>query len=296
MQVFKSHFWYTKRQRNGIVILILLILGFQCVYWFADFSSESTVDLRSEELLDFQKQLDSLRVAALSEKRPRIYPFNPNYITDFKGYQLGMSVGEIDRLLAFRKRGKYINSVKEFKSVTQINDSVLLKISPFFKFPKWTNNSQGLKERKVYKNSSSYRRSKKQISTNDLNTATQEDFQTINGIGETFSKRIVNYRRKLQGFSDVGQLYEVWGLNREVADRVLDIFSIVEKPVLQKINVNTASFKEVLKHPYIDYDLCKKIFDYRDEVAELQEISELKKIQGFPLNKYERIILYLEAK
>ncbi|MDX8553452.1 hypothetical protein MK851_07390 [Tenacibaculum sp. 1B UA] len=52
----------------------------------------------------------------------------------------------------------------------------------------------------------------------------------------------------------------------------------------------------MLKNPYIDYKLCKKIFEYRDEVAELQDISELRNIKDFPLNKYDRIILYLEAK
>ncbi|WP_320242936.1 helix-hairpin-helix domain-containing protein [Tenacibaculum sp. 1B UA] len=65
---------------------------------------------------------------------------------------------------------------------------------------------------------------------------------------------------------------------------------------MKKVNVNTARFKEVLKNPYIDYKLCKKIFEYRDEVAELQDISELRNIKDFPLNKYDRIILYLEAK
>jgi len=59
--------------------------------------------------------------------------------------------------------------------------------------------------------------------------------------------------------------------------------------------VNTASFKEVLSIPYIDYDLCVKIFDYRDEVAELQSISELKNIKDFPTNKYDRIVLYLRV-
>jgi DNA uptake protein ComE-like DNA-binding protein len=66
-------------------------------------------------------------------------------------------------------------------------------------------------------------------------------------------------------------------------------------PKIQKQNVNTIEFKQLLKNPYIDYDLCKKIFNYRDEVAELQNISELKNIEGFPLDKYDRIVLYLVA-
>ena len=39
--------------------------------------------------------------------------------------------------------------------------------------------------------------------------------------------------------------------------------------------------------------ICKKILNYRDEVAELQDISELKNIKDFPLELYDRIVLYL---
>jgi DNA uptake protein ComE-like DNA-binding protein len=91
-------------------------------------------------------------------------------------------------------------------------------------------------------------------------------------------------------------LYEVWNLDPEVANEVLRYFKINSPPTIQKININTASFKEVLAIVYIDYELTKKIFEYRDEVAEIQSIEELKKIDGFPLDKFNRIALYLHAK
>jgi len=87
----------------------------------------------------------------------------------------------------------------------------------------------------------------------------------------------------------------VWGLEKEVADKVLSTFKISQKPIINKQNVNTVEFKELLKNPYINYDLCVKIFNYRDEVAELQNISELKNIKDFPQDKYTRIVLYLHA-
>jgi len=92
------------------------------------------------------------------------------------------------------------------------------------------------------------------------------------------------------------QLYEVWNLDKEVANDVLKYFKIKTPPTIQKINVNTATFKEVLAIVYIDYELTKKIFNYRDEVAEIQSLEELKKIEGFPLDKFNRIALYLQAK
>lgn len=301
MKYLKSHFWYTKSQRNGILFLVLLILILQAIYWFVDFSSNDKIEVNSNEIIAFQHQIDSLKAVELENRKPRIYPFNPNYITDFKGYQLGMSVEEIDRLHNYRKQNKWINSVADFKKVTQVSDSLLNKISPYFKFPDWVtkrsqqNRTSGLS---FFQKQESYNKqvfTKHYPATTDINKATVEDFKTISGIGEKLSERIIKYRSKLQGFSYDYQLYEVWNISPKVIKKILQTFRVETKPIIKKININTANFKEVLKNPYIDYELCKKIFNYRDEVAELQNISELKNIEGFPQNKYERIILYLSA-
>ena len=297
MKIVKSHFWYNKSQRNGIFFLVLLILLLQICIYTDVFSSDKITDVNQPELLAFQHQIDSLKAIEVEDRKPKTYPFNPNYITDYKGEQLGMSLQEIDRLLAFRKTNKFINSKKEFQKVTKISDSLLGKISPYFKFPDWVvKRSQQNSKSSVTSTKIKNSYTKKIISTSDINKATVEDFKTINGIGPAFSERIVKYRSKLQGFSFESQIYEVWGLEKEVAARILLIFKIFEKPVIKKINVNTVSFKELLKNPYIDYDLCVNIFNYRDEVAELQDISELKNIKNFPLDNYDRIALYLLAK
>ena len=287
MNFFKSHFSYNKRQRNGVFFLLLIIVSLQLVFFFFDFSSKNVVDNSSLEIVAFQKEMDSLRLAQVENSKPKIYPFNPNYITDFKGYQLGMSVEEIDKLLAYRKKGLFANSAKQFQQVTGVNDSLLATISPFFKFPEWVSS----KKKKVFK-----KPSKEILVVKDINQVTAKDLKIVNGIGDKLSARIISYRDKLQGFSFNNQLYEVWYLDTLVANKVLTRFQVVEPPIIQKINVNTASFKEVLAIVYLDYELTKKIFNYKDEVAEIQSIDELKKIEGFPLDKFDRIALYLQAK
>ena len=290
MKKNKLHFWYTKSQRNGVLFLIILIVLAQLVYVFVDFSTTDEVNLNTSEIIAFEKEIDSLRNVEIEKRKPKLFPFNPNFISDFKGYQLGMSTEEIDRLHQFRLTDKYVNSAQEFQKVTGVSDSLLLKISPYFKFPDWVTN------KKVVASSKQTSFNKEvNISTNDINLATQEDFKTINGVGDKLSERIIKYRSKLQGFSFNDQLNEVWGLEDEVVKRILKVFSIQSIPTIKKLNVNTAKFKEVLAIPYIDYDLCKKIFEYRDEVAELQDIVELRNIKDFPQNKYDRIVLYLNA-
>ena len=277
--------------------MVLLILLLQIFIYTDVFYSGKINDVNQPELLAFQSQIDSLKAIEIENRKPKIYPFNPNYITDYKGEQLGMSLLEIDRLLAFRKTNKFVNSKNEFQKVTKVSDSLLDKISTYFKFPDWVvkrseqNSKSSITSTKV---KNSYL--KKTISTTDINIATAEDLRTISGIGPAFSERIIKYRSKLQGFSFESQLNEVWGLDKEVVEKVVSIFKIIEKPTIKKVNVNTVTFKELLINPYIDYELCKKIFNYRDEVAELQDISELKNIEDFPLKLYDRIVLYLLAK
>lgn len=297
MNFLKSHFWYNKSQRNGIFLLVLIIIIFQFIIFFDVFSSSKKIAITTPEIVAFQKQIDSLKKTELANRKPKIYPFNPNYITDFKGEQLGMSIQEIDRLLAYRKSNKFINSKEEFQKITHVSDSLLNKIAAYFKFPEWVvqKNQKKQKNKSFISNKNSYNKNLTKLSTNDINKATAEDLQTINGIGASFSNRIIKYRSKLQGFSVKEQVYEVWQLEKEVADRVLQTFKIIEKPTIRKLNVNTVTFKELLKNPYIDYELCKKIFNYRDEVAELQNIKELTNIQDFPKDLYDRIVLYLLA-
>jgi DNA uptake protein ComE-like DNA-binding protein len=296
MNIFKSHFWYHKRQRNGIFVLGIAVLVFQAVIVFVDFSSDEKVDIEKAKILQFQNKIDSLKSISIENRKSKIYPFNPNYITDYKGAQLGMSLDQIDKLLAFRETGNFVNSKKEFQQITNISDSLLTQISAFFKFPDWLakrNKNTGittLKSASVY-----IKKTKHNRTTTDINKATKEDLKTIYGIGEKLSERIIKYRSKLQGFSMEKQLYEVWGLDQETANKALLVFKVVRLPNIKKRNLNTVTFRELLKNPYIDYELCKLIFNYRDEVAELQDISELKNIIGFPLDLYDRIVLYLIA-
>ncbi|MBL4939130.1 MAG: helix-hairpin-helix domain-containing protein, partial [Lutibacter sp.] len=231
MKFLKSHFTYNKRQRNGIFFLLLIIVSLQSVFFFVNFSSPKTIDLSSEEIALFQHEMDSLKKVELEKKTLKIYPFNPNFISDFKGYQLGMSLEEIDKLHTFRNKGSYINSTKQFQQITAVNDSLLRKISPYFKFPKWTTSNKSY----VIKNSN------KPIKKQDINKINETDLRVVNGIGEKLAYRIIQYRTKLQGFSFNNQLYEVWNLDKEVVDRVLNHFEVMEPPIIKKININEAT-------------------------------------------------------
>ena len=288
MENFKSHFVFNRSQRNGILFLTLLITGLLGVYYFIDFSKEDVLDTSSPEIITIQKELDSLRAIEIASRKPKIYPFNPNFITDFKGYTLGMSPEEIDRLHEFRDQNKWVNSVKDFQKVTKVSDSLLNKISPFFKFPEWVTNP---KPKKKFNNNGF--KEKNFAQKMDLNIATEEELQKVSGIGPALSKRIIAYREKLGGFTSDTQLHEVYGLEYQVVQRTLNEFTVKTPKEITKMNLNVISASDIATIPGISFDLAKKIWEYRILRERVENFSELEKIDGMTQRKLMGIQLYL---
>ena len=285
----KSHLKFTRGQRNGILLLLFLIVLGQFIYFFVDFSSED-ISLNQQEFKRFQYEIDSLRLVEIEKNKPKVYPFNPNYITDYKGYTLGLTNEEIDRLHKFREQNKWINSAEQFQEVTKVSDSLLDVISPYFKFPDWVTNPKS-KTSATYQN---YYTAKSFENKIDLNIATAQQLQKVNGIGEKLSERIIKFRNKFSGgfIADV-QLMDVYGLSPEVIDRITNQFTVKTPRQVQKFNLNTTIIEELVTIQHIDYDLAHDIIEQRTLREGFKSLDELKKVNGFPLKKIEIIKLYL---
>lgn len=220
----QPHFRFNKQERSGIFFLLLITIVFQVGYYYIK-ANPSPRETNFVLSVHEQSKIDSL-INYKSEAAVKMYPFNPNYLSDYKGYTLGLSTSQLDRLFAFREEGKFVNSAKEFQAVTQVSDSLLNQISPYFKFPDWVTKHQSIK--KVAS------KQKIAVKLRDLNAATTEDLKSIYGIGETLSERIIKFRDRLGGFLVNEQLYDVYGLKPEVVEKALLRFQVLEVPSIQK--------------------------------------------------------------
>jgi DNA uptake protein ComE-like DNA-binding protein len=287
----KSFFKFSREQRAGVFLLFAIIIALQFLYFFVDFSSFSKTSSEKEKWLSMQSQIDSLKQDKLNYV-PKVYPFNPNFITDYKGYKLGMSVAEIDRLLAFRKLNQYVNSAQEFQTVTKVSDSLLNAISPYFKFPDWVKNKKEFVAYKKY-NTSAFAK-KEIVVIIDINQATQEDLIKIFGIGEAISLRILKFKESLGGFVSMEQMKEVWGLSPEVIENLNTHFKVSAVPSVKKIDINNASIKELSLFPYFKYPISKNIVTFRSMNGDIKNIEDLTKINGLSIEKAKIIALYLD--
>lgn len=291
MKDVRSHFVFNKSQRNGIFILVLIIVILQLLYFFGSRGTTLITSTDDLELAIFQKKIDSIKIARKAADTLRIFPFNPNFLTDYRGYTLGLTVEEIDRLHAYRAEDKWVNSAAEFQQVTKVHDTVLERISPYFRFPDWVTNSRpAITTRPVAVNEPSV------VDKQDLNSASIEDLIEVRGIGETLAKRIVNYRNRIGGFIDDIQLKDIFGLNYETREEVQKYFTVKNAPGIELININTASVLQLSEVPYFNYELAREIINYRLLHDEISSFEELAKIKEFPSEKIDRIALYLTLK
>ncbi len=285
----KTLFNFSKDQRKGILVLFFIIIALQLVYCFMDFNPTRHPSKEEQHWLSLQDKLVySKEFNSKSEYKE--YSYNPNFISDFKAYKLGMTLPQINRLHAFRQQGKFANSPKEFQAVTGISDSLLNAIAPNFKFPDWVNNPC----------SSSYPKSKwnefpkkETLKILDINQATKEDLKKITGIGDAISDRILKQKELLGGFVSMDQMTDVWGLTPEVIAELNKYFIVESLPKLQKININTASIKELGQFYYFRYPISKNIVTYRSMNGDVK-FEDLANIKGFPVDKLKIIALYLE--
>jgi len=283
----RSHFKFNKQERSGIFFLLLVIFSLQLIYLLVSnevfYASEASFVLNNK----VQKLLDSVKQQSKIKESPKLYPFNPNFLSDYKGYALGMSNEEIDRLHLFRSENQWVTSAKEFQRVTHISDSLLQQIAPLFKFPEWT--SQSKNEKKTNQKKLLVTK----VKPKDLNMVTAEELKVIYGIGDKLSTRIIKFRNRLGGFMVNEQLYDVYGLEEEVVLRILEEFRVKQQPAIEKININTATGREMEKLIYINQNLANQIVTYRDSVGIIRSFTELTKIEDFPAKKIDRIKLYL---
>ena len=282
----KFYTYFSNQQRLAVVGLILVIVFLEVLSIFPKPNVYDGFQVDLESYLKFQNEITQQIVLNEIKSAPKIYPFNPNFITDYKGYKLGMNSKEINRLLLYRAQNKWINSAKEFQNVTKVSDSFLHIISLNFKFPDWVKNSN--------KTSVSLERPISFEDKIDLNITTVNELQKVYGVGSVLSNRIIKLRDSFIGgfISDI-QLQDVRGLTPETIENIRKQFSLKTPRTYLKISLNTATVDQLVTIQHIDYELAYEIIELRMLKEGYKIIDELTKVKGFPVKKLEIIKLYL---
>jgi DNA uptake protein ComE-like DNA-binding protein len=288
---------FSKGHYFGIAILICSIGLLQLfIYWFNNQKDTASLVLSQDEKnwLFAQNEIDSIKEVN-QENSNKIYPFNPNFISDYKGYKLGMTEAQIDKLHQLRKQNKYVNSKSEFQKLTGVSNEWMKQYAIYFKFPDWVTNRTNINFKSKFENTyQKFDKKETKIVLQDLNTADQIALEKAYMIGEKLAIRIISEREKFGNFVSMEQLGFIWGISPEAISDLNKKFQIKSSENLKKININTSTIKELQQFPYFNYTIAKNIVTFRSMNGDFKSSEDLTNVKQFPLEKLKIIALYLE--
>lgn len=175
---------------------------------------------------------------------------------------------------------------------TSENDTTLEEFSAFQKDlrPIYASNSAPEKQSTSITSSSSKKKlvAGQQI---DLNSANEVVLKKVPGIGDTFAKRIAEFRGKLGGFAHIDQLLEVKGISEKKFEKIKPFFILEKQPQKRPLDKLIQ-----LDHPYLNEKQIASISGYINAGNKITSLETLQALEHFSPRDTDRIKDYVHFK
>lgn len=129
----------------------------------------------------------------------------------------------------------------------------------------------------------------------ELNAIDSLTLVRVPGIGATTAYVILRYRDKLGGFSSPEQLRECirWESAQQHLDEWIEEWFKADEFLIKKVDVNHLSFKELVHHPYLNYEQVSQLCRRREKVGSMRSLDELSQLDAFGEEDLKRLAPYL---
>lgn len=290
-----NHYGFSKRNLNGLLLLLLLILvaTFAPFIYRFYFLEPPTIDpteaqaLQRLELVDryAKREYKDTRseIEDLSSKPLTRYQiFDPNLIDEKRWQQFGLSYKQAMAIVNYVKKGGRFYKSEDLKKMYTISPEKYEALLPYIV----------ISENKPFEKKAMPAYPKREPVMVEINKADTLELDKIRGIGISFAKRIVKYRERLGGFYRKEQLFEVFGIDTPKFNEIKDQIKI-EVEAIRKLNVNTAEFEDLKRHPYLSFKQMNAIIQYRKQHGPYKSIADLNKVLILNPETIQRIAPYL---
>ena len=197
----------------------------------------------------------SSKVQNSPKNQKNLAPFNPNELGVEEWMNLGFSEKQAMVIVNYRDknlRGSFKN-LEEIKKCFVISEEKFEELKPFIVLNVANNES----------NNSSTETPKTEKSTInftniDLNEISADQLQEF-GFDKRAANGFVSFRKNLGGFVNKSQIYETYGIDRELAEKLVNT-AILNNSKVPKYNLANAPESWLKTHPYFKYSADKIIY------------------------------------
>ena len=298
---WKEYFAFSRKERAGIVILLLLIAtSVMLPFFFRNpaVSPDGAVFHRIREQLAGLEQnsstqrtrpiasgVPSTQTLQLSQQTtasiPELFPFDPHSISTEEWRRLGLPQKTISTIQNYLAKGGRFRQPADLAKIYGLRPDDAKRIIPYVRIEA----SSDVQERKVFssrfRDTFAFKRSPKKLVPVDINKADTTEWIALPGIGNRLAQRIINFREKLGGFYSVAQVGETYGLPDSTFQKIKPMLLCDQRDV-RTININTAGEDLLKQHPYIRWNIAKAIVLYRQQHGPFVTLESLDRIALIP--------------
>ena len=271
--MLKDYFDFTRNERNGIIVLITLILVAAAIPRIHATFFHKPYQVDYDKIAPLIAQWDSLKPEPIDTV---LFKFNPNTASREDFLKLGLSSKVAQNIINYRTKGGKFYKPENFKKIWDLKEEDYQRLLPYIVL------SDDFEQEENYGFADT--QEDNPLFQFDPNTATKEEFQKL-GFSEKVSNTIINYRTKVKKFEKADDLEAVWGVEADDVNRLRPYVNIY----IKKIDINTASAAELQELRGIGEKLSARIVNFRNKLGGFTSVEQMGETYGLPEETFNSI-------
>jgi len=307
MRFIKDYFHFNKRQERGvlvlaIIIVILMVINHYTPQWSMrspESLQENQVFIEELKLKSYEelKRKNAKKAAEFKNENVNIVlninkVFDPNTITMEELIKIGLPKYVAHNVNKYRLKGGRFNKSSDIEKIYGLNHHLSEQLIPWIRIPKPKRERKAIIAHNLDNKEDAKIESPRKLLRLGINSSDSMTLLKVKGIGPYYAGAIVDYRNRLGGYHQLEQLMELYqmdSLKFSVISRELYLDSLP----LKKIAINTADFKTILSHPYINYETTKYLVNKRKKLGKYAALYQLKDEKYISTTQWNKILPYI---
>jgi len=295
---FKEYFTFSKSERNGTIVLLILILLVIVSIRIVNQTQKGS----NPNFADFEKEIDSFHQGLVEKKTKKDYRkkttpnqtfsadslfcFDPNTATQNEWQKLGVPARLIKTITNYLKKGSRFRKAEDLKKIYGMKDEIFLRLKPYITVHA---NTKAVNTKKASGK-------KPELFDFDPNNTKEKDWKRL-GFTRKQISMINNYLAKGGQFRKKEDLKKMYCISEEKYSELKPYVYIVStkntekptKPIPLIININSADKMELVKLKGIGEYYAESIIKYREKLGGFINTNQLLEIYNFRVETYESI-------
>ena len=323
----KKRGWFKSSQLWFLVIVLnasLVVMGAIFLSRYRNCTNSNVAHSLDSLQLNGSKPRSS-QYYATPAFQPESFPFDPNEADSTQLLRLGLAPFQVRSIYRYRARGGRFTTKDDFRRVYRLTNEQWEHLSPLIRIARKyqlvappQESSQTIyashtrRDRNVapdapatslksavdslypaVSSNNTHSKYPQKLSSNevlDVNLADSTQLCRVPGIGPYFSRKIVQYRKRLGGYASTAQLLEIDDFPADAMAWLV----VADSASLQKLSVNHLTTRKLMKHPYVGYYRALDIENHKRIYKRVLNLDALRQMPHFTDEDIKRLEPYLE--